>query len=86
MKNVQTFAMPALFAISVFAADNATAIDGIQRFVPKARLASEHLPAALLAGHYVHSGPEVQRRAGPALTGADLYLFSDGSYLWAWIR
>jgi hypothetical protein len=38
--------------------------------------------ATQLAGHYSSRSPEQDRRAGPAPTGDDLYLFPDGSYLY----
>lgn len=41
-------------------------------------------PSALadLAGRYTGQSPELEKRVGPFLTGEDLYLFPDGSYLY----
>lgn len=35
-----------------------------------------------LAGHYTGQTPELRSRVGPFLSGEDLYLFPDGSYLY----
>jgi len=70
-----------LLAGRVHAADRSELIVQIQRFVPHASLASEHLSHLVLAGRYSANSPEVAKRAGPALGGANLYLFADRSYL-----
>jgi hypothetical protein len=36
-----------------------------------------------LAGHFTSSPDELRRRVGPILSGDDLYLFPDGSYLYS---
>jgi hypothetical protein len=36
-----------------------------------------------LAGHYTGESPELKGRVGPFLSGKDLYLFPDGSYLYS---
>jgi hypothetical protein len=65
----------------LFGADRAMLLVEVRKFVRGVKLASENLPPGVIAGHYTDHGPEAEQRAGPALGGNELYLFSDGSYL-----
>ena len=62
-------------------ADSTSALARLQAQVPGVVVASS--APGQLAGHYTSTSAEVRKKIGGFLSGDDLYLFSDGTYLYS---
>ena len=73
----------AILLLATCSARSSTALEALGRL--RAKLAVEpvtDISLAQLAGQYTSSSDELRRRVGPFLSGNDLYLFPDGTYIY----